>query len=74
MISLPSRTDRRDSSLLAAVYTGLEIEFVDAVDGDKYNEKTFPPGGKFENFNKVCPRTTTRVLLTDNTNHSSRGK
>jgi hypothetical protein len=33
VINMPSRTDKRDAMVLGAFYTGLDIEFVDAVAG-----------------------------------------
>jgi hypothetical protein len=45
VISMPSRTDRRDSAILAAALTDLDIEFIDAVDGDTVEDRVLPPGG-----------------------------
>nr|POE72053.1 hypothetical protein CFP56_11929 [Quercus suber] len=49
IINLASRTDRRDAASLAARFTGLEVEFIDAV--TKIDAKAWPPGAKEANLN-----------------------
>lgn len=44
VISLPSRTDHRDATSLAAALTGLEFEFVDGV--TDVSRRALPPGGE----------------------------
>ena len=44
VISLPSRTDHRDVTSLAAASTGLEFEFVDGV--ADVSHRALPPGGE----------------------------
>lgn len=44
VINLPSRVDHRDAAVLAAAFTGLEIEYVDGVTHVDIN--MLPPGGK----------------------------
>ncbi|KAH8891158.1 hypothetical protein GQ53DRAFT_781936 [Thozetella sp. PMI_491] len=40
VISLPSRTDRRDAILLSAALSNIEIEFIDAVQGNEVPDKS----------------------------------
>lgn len=42
VISMPSRTDKRDAMVLAAFYTGIDLEFVDAVAGADVPLKAYP--------------------------------
>ncbi|KAI1880576.1 hypothetical protein JX265_000816 [Neoarthrinium moseri] len=42
IVGLPSRTDRRDSMVLAAALSGLEIEFIDGVVGSAVPDKAIP--------------------------------
>ena len=42
MISLPERTDRRDSIILSAALSNIDIEIVDAVRGENVLEKAIP--------------------------------
>lgn len=44
MVSLPERTDRRDSMVLAAAVSNIEVEFIDAVHGPDVLDKALPPG------------------------------
>lgn len=44
MVSLPERTDRRDSMILAAALSNIEFEFIDAVHGENVLDKALPPG------------------------------
>ncbi|KAI1124004.1 hypothetical protein F5Y10DRAFT_250650 [Nemania abortiva] len=46
VISLPSRTDRRDGITLAAALSGIELEFIDGVDGAAIPEKALPHTSK----------------------------
>ena len=50
VISLKSRTDRRDSMALAAALTGIDVEFVDGI--TSVENKTLPPGGKERQLNR----------------------
>lgn len=43
VIGMPSRTDKKDALVLAAASSGLDLEFVDGVDGDDVIEKALPP-------------------------------
>ena len=42
MINMPSRTDKRDALVLGAFYSGLDLEFVDAVIGADIRSKAYP--------------------------------
>lgn len=42
VLSMPDRTDKRDSLALAASLTGIDIEWADGVDGSKTNPKAVP--------------------------------
>jgi hypothetical protein len=42
---MPSRTDRRDATSLAAAVSGLQIDFITGVDGDSVPEAALPPSG-----------------------------
>ena len=42
VISLPGRTDKRDAMVLGAFYSGLDIEFVDAVVGTDVPLTAYP--------------------------------
>lgn len=42
MISLPSRTDRRDGMVLAAAVSNIRLEFVDGVNGADIPDKSIP--------------------------------
>ncbi|TVY47724.1 hypothetical protein LOCC1_G002397 [Lachnellula occidentalis] len=46
VISLPSRTDRRDGLALAAAVSNIKIDFIDGVKGDEVPDKAIP---KFKN-------------------------
>ncbi|KAF7194735.1 hypothetical protein HII31_03997 [Pseudocercospora fuligena] len=50
IINLPSRTDCRDAATLAAAFTGLEVEFVNAL--THVDEKFLPPGVKDASLKK----------------------
>ena len=41
-VSLPERTDHRDMLLLASTVSGIDIDFVDGVHGDKIPIKALP--------------------------------
>ncbi|TVY18980.1 hypothetical protein LARI1_G003374, partial [Lachnellula arida] len=45
VINMPSRTDRRDATSLAAASSNLKLEFVEGVGGDSIPEAAFPPEG-----------------------------
>jgi hypothetical protein len=42
---MPSRTDRRDATSLAAAVSGLKIDFIEGVDGESVLEVSLPPSG-----------------------------
>jgi hypothetical protein len=42
VINMPGRTDKRDALVLGALYTGLNLEFVDAVVGADIPLKAYP--------------------------------
>ncbi|CAJ2507256.1 Uu.00g084420.m01.CDS01 [Anthostomella pinea] len=46
VVSLPSRTDRRDSIILAAALSNIEFEFIDGVDGSLIPDTVIPSGPK----------------------------
>ena len=42
VLSLPNRRDKRDAVTLSAYISGLEIEFVDGVNGSEVSTKEWP--------------------------------
>lgn len=42
VVSLPSRTDRRDNMMLQASVSNMAIEFIDGVDGEQMPKKAVP--------------------------------
>lgn len=42
VVSIPSRTDRRDNMVLQAAVSNMEIEFIDAAKGDGIAENSIP--------------------------------
>lgn len=42
VVSLPLRTDRRDSMTLAAALSDIDIEFIDGVNGSTIPDKALP--------------------------------
>jgi hypothetical protein len=49
---LPSRTDHRDGLGLAAVLTGIKVDWVPGVEGERINDKVLPPGGAEHNVSR----------------------
>ena len=47
---MPSRTDRRDATSLAAASSNLKLEFIQGVLGDSIPEAAFPPGGSADSI------------------------
>ena len=65
VVSLPTRTDRRDAIVLAATLSNFEIEFVDGVRGETVPDKVIPPGlgrGRFNDGEIGCWRAHANVL------------
>ncbi|KAL2068973.1 hypothetical protein VTL71DRAFT_15311 [Oculimacula yallundae] len=50
VINMPSRTDRRDATTLAAAVGKMDLEFIEGVGGDSIPEAAFPPGGSVESI------------------------
>ncbi|TVY84973.1 hypothetical protein LSUE1_G000848, partial [Lachnellula suecica] len=50
VINMPSRTDRRDATSLAAAASNLNIDFIEGVGGDSIPEAAFPPGGSADSI------------------------
>ena len=48
VISLPSRSDRRDSIALAAANTNLEFEFRDGIEGSRVSDKSSPQDAEYQ--------------------------
>lgn len=46
MINLAYRTDLRDSAVLAAGLTGLDVDFIDGVIGSEMSNKSLPLGAE----------------------------
>ncbi|KAK7753268.1 hypothetical protein SLS62_004787 [Diatrype stigma] len=44
VVSLPSRTDRRDAITLSAALSGIEVEFIDGLQGQDVPDKAIPSG------------------------------
>jgi GR25 family glycosyltransferase involved in LPS biosynthesis len=42
VVSIPSRTDRRDNMVLQAAVLNIELEFIDAPKGEEVAEKAIP--------------------------------
>ena len=42
VINMPYRADKRDAWALATLYTGLDIEYIDGVDGKDIPAKAYP--------------------------------
>ena len=42
---MPSRTDKRDALALSAYLSGIEIEFIDGVNGSLVPERAYPAVG-----------------------------
>lgn len=40
---MPGRTDKRDALSISAYLTGLDIEFIDGVNGSTMPERAYPP-------------------------------
>lgn len=65
MINLPSRTDHRDGLGLAAVLTGIKVDWVPGVEGAQVKDKVLPPGGAEHNVSggvKGCWRAHMNTL------------
>lgn len=43
-INAPWRTDRKDSLTLAAIHTGLTLDWIDGVNASTIDERVFPQG------------------------------
>ncbi|TAQ89233.1 hypothetical protein B7494_g2461 [Chlorociboria aeruginascens] len=52
VVSLASRTDRRDSMVLSAALSNINVDFIDGVKGEDMNEKAMPPGDKWKEMSK----------------------
>jgi hypothetical protein len=52
VINLPSRTDHRDGLGLAAVLTGIKVDWVPGVEGERVSDKVLPPGGAENNVSR----------------------
>ncbi|TVY32256.1 hypothetical protein LSUB1_G007833 [Lachnellula subtilissima] len=50
VINMPSRTDRRDATSLAAASSNLKLEFIPGVRGDSIPEAAFPPEGSADSI------------------------
>lgn len=46
VVSMPTRSDRRDSLTLAAAATGMRIEFIDGMHGEDVIDKALPPNNQ----------------------------
>lgn len=44
MVSLPERTDCRDTMVLATALSNIKFEFIDAILGDTIPDRVIPPG------------------------------
>lgn len=42
ILSMPNRSDKRDALSLSAYLTGLDIEFIDGVNGSLVSERAYP--------------------------------
>lgn len=47
VLSMPSRTDKRDALTISAYFSGLDIEFVDGVNGSLVSPKAYPVVSRF---------------------------
>ncbi|RDL42344.1 Uncharacterized protein BP5553_02323 [Venustampulla echinocandica] len=47
---MPSRTDRRDATILAAAASNMKIDFIEGITGDQIPEVALPPGNKAESL------------------------
>lgn len=47
---MPSRTDRRDASILAAAASNMKIDFIEGITGDQVPDVALPPGNKDESI------------------------
>ncbi|KAH6647300.1 hypothetical protein BKA67DRAFT_663633 [Truncatella angustata] len=47
VVGLPTRTDRRDSMILAAALSNIEIEFIDGLLGETVPDKAIPAGPEY---------------------------
>ena len=52
-INLPARTDHRDALLLTSAVSGIEISWVDGVEGKDVSEKALPHTGKDINAGNI---------------------
>lgn len=64
VLSMPDRTDKRDTLALAASITGIDVEWEDGVDGSKVNPKAIPDSWAREQSNGTygCWRAHMNVL------------